>query len=83
MNKDRVCDSNLQPHDPSIEDFIAAREALDSRDAQREMMAYWFENGVRVVERCQLIKSKAGRQCRQRHEHGRGKGKNRKQWDVR
>ena len=82
MNNDRACDSNLQPHDPSIEDFIAVREALDARDAHRERMAQCFDYGIRTAGRCQLIKSKAGRQYRQRSEHGRGKGKRTKQWDV-
>ena len=75
-------DAESLSHDPSIEDFIAAREAFDARDAEREMMAQCFENGIRTVERCQLIKSKAGRQYRQRSEHGRGKGKRTKQWEL-
>ena len=62
--------------DPNIEDFIAAR------DAHREMMEQYFEKGIRTVERCHLIKSKAGRKYRQRSEHGRGKGKRTKQWEL-
>ena len=75
-------DAESLSHDPSIEDFIAVRGALDARDAHQERMAQCFENGIRTVERCQLIKSKAGRQYRQKPEHGRGKGKRTKQWDV-
>jgi len=51
-------------------------------DAEREMMAQCFENGVRTVERCRVIKTKAGRKYKQRSEHGRGKGKRTKQWDL-
>ena len=72
----------MSPEDPSVEDFIAVREALDARDAHREMMAQCFEIGIRVDERCHLIKSKAGRKYKQNPEHGRGKGKRTKQWDV-
>jgi len=72
----------MSPDDPSVEDFIVVREVLDARDAKREMMAQCFENGIRAVERCRVIKTKAGRQYGQRSEHGRGKGKRIKQWDL-
>jgi len=54
-----------------------------SESEDREMMAQCFENGIRTVERCQVIKAKAGRKYKQNPEHGRGKGKRTKQWDVR
>jgi len=73
---------SMNPDDPSVEDFIAVRCELDARDAERELMAQCFENGIRTVERCRVIKSKAGRQYRQRSEYGRGKGKKAKQWDL-
>ena len=52
-------------------------------DAQRKTMTKIFENGSRVVTRCRSVKNKYPNEYRQKPEHGRGKGKTRKQWDVR
>ena len=52
-------------------------------DAEREIRAHLLESGLLTFRRCQLIKSEAGRQYKQSPEHGRGKGKTRKQWELR
>ena len=78
----------LDFEDFSLDELAALGEMLDTRDmrnmrkAEREIITNFLENGIRTVERCQLIKSKAGRQYRQKPEHGRGKGKRTKQWEL-